>query len=99
MSTILRQLTDTDLLPGSVSSAAGGIYVTHIHDLCEQTAAFNGFPGNRGKIDNLAAVMQSGESGKRSYRIRRIKPDGLSYARDIADRYGLNFTDHNSFRQ
>jgi hypothetical protein len=43
--------------------------------------------------------MQSGESGKRSYRIRRIKPDGLSYARDIADRYGLNFTDHNSFRQ
>jgi DNA mismatch repair protein MutS len=77
----------------------GGIYVTHIHDLCEQTAAFNGFPGNRGKIDNLAAVMQSGESGKRSYRIRRIKPDGLSYARDIADRYGLNFTDHNSFRR
>jgi DNA mismatch repair protein MutS len=121
LSTILRQLTDTDLLlmDESFSSTSaleasyiaqevligigvigcGGIYVTHIHDLCEQTAAFNGYPGNRGKIDNLAAVMQSGESGKRSYRIRRIKPDGLSYARDIADRYGLNFTDHNSFRQ
>ena len=29
--------------------------------------------------------------GKRSFRILRAKPDGKSYARDIADSYGLTY--------
>ncbi|MCR5452540.1 MAG: hypothetical protein K6F00_07940 [Lachnospiraceae bacterium] len=67
-----------------------GIYVTHIHDLPEHVEEYNSYPGNRTKIDNLVALMEDKESGKRSYRIVREKPDGLSYARDIAERYGLN---------
>jgi hypothetical protein len=31
------------------------------------------------------------EQGKRSFKILRAKPDGKSYARDIADKYGLSF--------
>ena len=34
--------------------------------------------------------MEDVEGGVRSYRIQRTTPDGLSYARDIAARYGLN---------
>ena len=40
-------------------------------------------------IDTLVAGMES--EGKRSFRILRAKPDGKSYARDIAERYGLTY--------
>ena len=31
------------------------------------------------------------EKGKRSFKITRAKPDGKSYARDIAEKYGLSY--------
>jgi hypothetical protein len=31
------------------------------------------------------------EEGERSFKIHRTTPDGKSYARDIADKYGLSF--------
>ena len=40
------------------------------------------------RIDTLVAGI---EEGKRSFLIRRKKPDGKSYASDIADKYGLSF--------
>lgn len=67
-----------------------GLYVTHIHDLPLHVAEYNSYPGNRGKIDNLVAQMENKEDGTRSYRVVRTTPDGLSYARDIARRYGLD---------
>ena len=39
-------------------------------------------------IDNLSADIAD---GKRSFRIVRRTPDGKSYARDIAEKYGLSF--------
>ena len=39
-------------------------------------------------IDTLVAGI---EEGKRSFKIVRAKPDGKSYARDIAERYGLTY--------
>jgi len=68
----------------------GGIYVTHIHELTRQVAEFNAMPNRRGCIDNLAAQMESVSDGTRSYRVVRAAPDGLSYARDIAEKYGLS---------
>jgi hypothetical protein len=41
--------------------------------------------------------MENKEKGTRSFRIVRTKPDGLSYARDIAAKCGLNFTDRGNF--
>lgn len=67
----------------------GGIFVTHIHDLTQKLEEYNNYPGNRGKIDNLVAQMENKEDGIRSYKIERTTPDGLSYAKDIAARYGL----------
>ena len=80
----------SEVLTGIGIIGCGGIYVTHIHDLPQQVDTYNSHPRNKGKIDNLAALMEDKENGVRSYKVVRTKPDGLSYARDIARRYGLD---------
>lgn len=57
--------------------------------MTQKLEEYNNYPGNRGKIDNLVAQMENKEDGIRSYKIERTTPDGLSYAKDIAARYGL----------
>lgn len=64
-----------------------GLYVTHIHELSQRVEELSVGPG---KLDNLVAQMQNVGDGTRSYRILRTTPDGLSYARDIARKYGLS---------
>lgn len=80
----------SEVLMGIGIIGCGGIFVTHIHDLPQQVEQYNAHPDNKGKLDNLVALMENKENGVRSYRVARTKPDGLSYARDIAARYGLN---------
>lgn len=67
------------------------LFSTHLHELAaeldhiaERTAARGG-----AAIDTLVAGIE--EEGKRSFKIYRAKPDGKSYARDIAGRYGLTY--------
>lgn len=66
-----------------------GIFSTHLHELAAQLPAINERSSERGglKIDTLVAGIEEGE---RSFKIHRMKPDGKSYARDIADKYGLS---------
>lgn len=95
-----ESFSSTSLLEGSYIAGeilcavsiigCGGLYVTHIHELTQQTERFNATPGRTGCIDNLVAQMESVADGTRSYRILRTKPDGLSYAKDIARKYGLS---------
>ena len=80
----------SEVLTGIGVIGCCGLFVTHIHDLPMKVSEDNAYPGNRSKIDNLVAQMEDVEGGVRSYRIQRTTPDGLSYARDIAARYGLN---------
>lgn len=86
--------TEASYIASEVLTALGiigvrGLFVTHIHDLPMKVKEFNSHPDNKGKIDNLAAQMQNIEGGLRSYKLCRTTPDGLSYARDIAKKYGL----------
>ena len=67
------------------------IFSTHLHELAAEidninarTAAEGGVP-----IDTLVAGIE--KEGRRSFRILRAKPDGKSYARDIASKYGLTY--------
>ena len=80
----------SEVLTGIGVIGCCGLFVTHIHDLPMKVQEYNSYPGNRSKIDNLVAQMDNVAQGVRSYRISRTTPDGLSYARDIASRYGLN---------
>lgn len=80
----------SEVLTGIGVIGCVGIFVTHIHDLPSKVEEYNSYPGNKGKIDNLVALMENKENGTRSYKISRTTPDGLSYAKDIARQYGLD---------
>ena len=67
-----------------------GIFSTHLHELAASVPEINRRSIEKGgvKIDTLVAGIEEGE---RSFKIHRTTPDGKSYARDIADKYGLSF--------
>ena len=67
-----------------------GIFSTHLHDLAASVPEINERAGALGglRVDTLVAGI---EEGKRSFKIHRMKPDGKSYAKDIAEKYGLSF--------
>lgn len=64
------------------------LFATHLHELASEIDRINEDNKKRGGalIDTLVAGI---DEGKRSFKIYRAKPDGKSYARDIAQRYGL----------
>ena len=67
-----------------------GIFSTHLHELAASLPEINARSLKEGgvRLDTLVAGI---EEGQRSFKIYRAKPDGKSYARDIADKYGLSF--------
>lgn len=79
-----------EVLAGFSMAGCRGIFSTHLHDLAASVPSINERCSASGgvKIDNLSADIAD---GKRSFRIVRRTPDGKSYARDIAEKYGLSF--------
>ncbi len=79
----------SEVLQGFSMARCRGIFSTHLHDLAASVDSINAscVPNGGVKIDNLVAAI---EKGSRSFKILREKPDGKSYARDIADKYGLS---------
>ena len=67
-----------------------GIFSTHLHELAASVPEINLVSLREGgvMVDTLVAGMEEGE---RSFKIHRMKPDGKSYAKDIADKYGLSY--------
>ena len=79
-----------EVLRGLSMAGCRCIFSTHLHELAAeidninaQAAASGGAP-----IDTLVAGI---DQGQRSFKIYRAKPDGKSYARDIAQKYGLTY--------
>ncbi len=79
----------SEVLQGFSLVGCRGIFCTHLHDLAASVDSINEtcLPKGGVRIDNLVAAM---EEGSRNFKIRRMKPDGKSYARDIAEKYGLS---------
>ena len=80
----------SEILSGFAVERCRGIFSTHLHDLAAGIGEINARSTELGGIliDTLVAGI---EEGKRSFKIYRAKPDGKSYAKDIADKYGLSF--------
>lgn len=80
----------SEILSGFAALRCRGIFSTHLHDLAAGIVDINARSVESGgiKIDTLVAGI---EEGRRSFKIYRAKPDGKSYAKDIADKYGLSF--------
>nr|MBQ5811547.1 hypothetical protein [Clostridia bacterium] len=80
-----------EILLGFSKVGCRTLFATHLHSLAarvgemnDEAAAFGG-----AKIDTLVAKIS--DDGTRSFKILRQKPDGKSYAKDIAEKYGLSF--------
>ena len=61
---------------------------THMHELGEQAAQFG---KTEGAVCSAVSVVMESENGKRAYKISFRKPDGKSYAHEIACQYGITF--------
>ena len=66
-----------------------GVYSTHFHTLIDEARKINSNNISNVKIDFLVAEVTDGE--RRTYKICRRQPDGQSFARSIANRYGISF--------
>lgn len=79
-----------EILLGFSKLGCRTVFSTHLHTLAARAAELNAdaaaFHG--AKIDTLTAKIEDG--GKRTFSILRKAPDGKSYAKDIADKYGLS---------
>ena len=80
----------SEILTGFAVMKTRGIFSTHLHELAAQVPEINEKSKKLGGI-NIDTLVAGIEEGKRSFKIVRAKPDGKSYARDIADKYGLSF--------
>lgn len=80
----------SEILTGFAVVGCRGIFSTHLHELASAIPEINRRSTSEGgvMVDTLVAGI---ESGRRSFKIHRAKPDGRSYARDIANKYGLSF--------
>lgn len=78
-----------EVLRGFSMAGCRGIFSTHLHDLAASVEAINEECQKNGgvRIDNMVAEVIDGQ---RSFRVVRKTPDGKSYARDIAEKYGLS---------
>ena len=63
------------------------IFNTHMHKLAADISALN--EGAEGAKASSLVVVSSG--GERSFRVAVAEPEGMSYARDIAEKYGVTF--------
>ncbi len=79
-----------ELLTAFGAMGCRGLFSTHLHELAAEAPAISARSLQAGGIafDTLVAGIEEGE---RSFIISRRKPDGRSYAEDIAKRYGLSF--------
>lgn len=78
-----------EILTGFAVVGCRGIFSTHLHELASAVPEINERAMAEGgvHIDTLVAGI---EEGRRSFLIKRARPDGRSYARDIAEKYGLS---------
>ena len=79
----------SEVLCGFSMVGCRGIFSTHLHELSSMIDEINKkcIADGGAKIDTLVAGI---DNGQRSFIISREKPDGKSYARDIADKYGIS---------
>jgi hypothetical protein len=63
------------------------IYNTHMHKLAMEAEALNREEGE----SQVASLIVETEAGQRSYKIRVAPPQGQSYAKDIAEKYGVTY--------
>ena len=76
-----------DLLRILKEKGAYVIFNTHIHDLAKQIPEMNGWNGQ----GNIISLVMERKDEKNTFILKRAEPDSSSYARDIAEKYGITY--------
>ncbi|MBR3269030.1 MAG: DNA mismatch repair protein [Oscillospiraceae bacterium] len=76
-----------DSVKALLTKAVRTIYNTHIHKLGEDTEELTVESTGAG----AASLIMRTEDGKRSFKVALAKPEGSSYAKDIAEKYGVTY--------
>lgn len=63
------------------------IFNTHMHDLARQLDELN----SEGKEASVVSLVMGIDGGERSFKVSIAPPTGNSYAKDIAEKYGILF--------
>ena len=51
-----------------------------------------GFEAHDGQLgDGVSSLIVKSDNGSRSFRLVQAPPEGMSYARDIAEKYGVTY--------
>lgn len=66
---------------------ARAVFNTHMHDLARSLDEFNNAEGTS-RVESLITGVSS---GTRSFKVSISPPQGVSYAKDIAEKYGVTF--------
>lgn len=67
---------------------ARSIFNTHMHDLARSCDEINNSVSGKSRAASLVTGVHDGE---RSFRVSLLPPQGVSYAKDIALKYGVSF--------
>jgi DNA mismatch repair protein MutS len=68
------------------------IYTTHLHELAEAIEKINTeTPGGSRVSSWVASLSHAEEHAQRTYRVVESPPMGRSYAREIAEKYGISY--------
>ena len=76
-----------DSVRALVKKGVRTIYNTHMHKLAAEVDEFN----SDGNEAGVASLIVKSDNGKRSFKVEVASPEGMSYAKDIAAKYGVTF--------
>ena len=67
------------------------IYNTHMHKLASEIDKLNDECASEGASVKAASLVAVSDGGRRSFKVEVAPPEGLSHARDIAEKYGVTY--------
>ncbi|MBN1649625.1 MAG: hypothetical protein JW874_16420 [Spirochaetales bacterium] len=69
------------------------VFSTHLHELAASVDEMNAEKQNVSRVVSLVSRVKESKSGiERTFKIEKGPPVGLSYAREIASKYGISFS-------
>jgi len=67
------------------------VFVTHLHELAENSDAINAEVAGDSIVQSVVSIVDQSENGvQRTYKVIPAPPRGRSYAREIAQQYGIS---------
>ena len=67
------------------------IYNTHMHKLAQDLDSLNEESAKEGASYKAASLVALSDGGQRSFKVKVAPPQGMSYAQDIARKYGVTY--------